>query len=130
MSELSSAEVDRLDKAGYFSLGTYRKTGAVVRTPVWFAGTEGLYYVFSAGNAGKVKRLRASDQAQIAICDVRGKVLGPWCDGRARLLTGEAEIEQALVTLRAKYGWQMWLADVGSSFTGKFKARAYIKVEI
>ena len=121
---------EELDKARYFSLGTFRKSGEVVRTPVWFAGTNGVYFVFSAGDAGKVKRLRGSDRAEVALCDVRGKVLGSWHDARARLLTSELEIDQALAALRQKYSWQMWLADVGSSITGKFRKRAYIRVEL
>lgn len=121
---------EELDKARYFSLGTFRKSGEVVRTPVWFAGTTGVYFVFSAGEAGKVKRLQRSDRAEVAVCDVRGKVLGAWHGARARLITAESEIEQALAALREKYGWQMWLADVGSSMTGKFRKRAYIRVEL
>ena len=45
-------------------------------------------------------------------------------------MTAESEIDQALAALRQKYGWQMWLADVGSSMTGKFRKRAYIRVEL
>ena len=49
-----------LDQAAYFSLATFRKSGVAVETPVWFAGDKQTYYVFSAGQAGKVKRLRNS----------------------------------------------------------------------
>jgi PPOX class probable F420-dependent enzyme len=117
-------------KASYVSLATFKRSGDAVRTPVWAAPSGDALYVFSAGNAGKVKRLRNSDRAEVAVCDVRGKVLGEWHPATARLVTESAEIGQALTALRRKYGVQMWLADVGSRLTGKFDKRAYIRVEL
>ena len=119
-----------IGKAPYVSLATFRRSGDAVRTPVWMAASGGAHYVFSAGNAGKVKRLRNSDQAEVAVCDVRGKVLGSFYPASARLLTEAAEISEALDALRRKYGVQMWLADLGSRLTGKYHRRAYIRVEI
>jgi len=120
-----------LQAATYVSLRTYRKSGASVDTPVWCApGDDEALYIFSAGSAGKVKRLRNSSQAQLAVCDVRGKLLGEWVDARAELITGEDAIHEALAALRAKYGWQMWLADVGAKLTGKFNKRAYIRATL
>ncbi len=59
-------------KAKYLNLETFRKTGVGVRTPVWFAqdfGTSSqatstatpdtaIFYIYSAPDAGKVKRIR------------------------------------------------------------------------
>jgi PPOX class probable F420-dependent enzyme len=112
------------------SLATFRKTGEAVRTPVWVAPDDGCFYVFSAADAGKVKRLKNSSRAELAVCDVRGRVSGPWQDARAVLVTDAAEIDQALHALRRKYGWQMWLADAGARLTGRFDRRAYIRVEL
>jgi PPOX class probable F420-dependent enzyme len=119
-----------IGKAAYVSLATFRRSGVVVRTPVWIAPSDDGLYVFSAGNAGKVKRLGNSSQAELAVCDVRGKVLGEWYPANARVVTDRVEIEQALLALRRKYGVQMWLADAGSRLTGKFDKRAYIRVEL
>ena len=121
---------DEISQARYVSLATFRRSGDAVRTPVWVAPGDDAFYVFSAGNAGKVKRLRNSDQAEVAVCDVRGKVLGEWYPACARLVTEPAGIERALAALRRKYGVQMWLADVGSRLTGKFDKRAYIRIEL
>ena len=125
-----SNTAEELGRAPYVSLATFRKSGVAVRTPVWAAADGGALFVFSAGNAGKVKRLKNSDRAEVAVCDVRGKVLGDWHPASARLATEAAEIDQALRALRRKYGWQMWLADLGSRLTGKFDKRAYIRVEL
>ncbi len=126
---------DRIGDASYVSLATFRKSGAAVRTPVWMAPAtspdgRACFYVFSAGRAGKVKRLRRSSRAEVAVCDVRGGVSGSWYPAQAVLVADAAEIERALAALRRKYGWQMWLADAGAKLTGRFSQRAYIRVEI
>ena len=120
-----------LSKHPYFSLRTFRKSGQGVDTPVWFA-TDGdnTHYVFSAGNAGKVKRLRNSSQVQVASCDARGGTLGEWIDGHAWLVDDDAECDKAYTLLRRKYGWQMALTDFFSRLTGKIGKRQVIRVEL
>ena len=122
--------LETFSSTAYVSLRTYRKSGASVDTPVWGAVSGDTLYVFSAGQAGKVKRLRNNSQAQLAVCDVRGKLLGEWCDATASIVTDESTIQNALKALRKKYGWQMWMADVGSKLTGKFDKRAYLQIEM
>jgi len=121
---------DDLHSARYFSLATFRKDGREVRTPVWFADQASVFYVFSAGDAGKVKRLRRESRARVARCDARGRVLGPWFEAHGRLLVSEAEIAIALAALRGKYGLQMWLLDRLSRITGRYDRRAYIAVTL
>lgn len=66
------------ETAAYVSLATFRRNGKEVRTPVWIAGSGGRYYGFSAGNAGKVKRIRANPRIRLAACDAAGRVRSPW----------------------------------------------------
>jgi len=122
--------VTSLEQARYINLATFRKSGVAVETPVWFAEVDDKYYVFSAGNAGKVKRLRNSSRARIAPCDVRGKVEGPWLEARAILVQDTTEINRAHSALGQKYGWQMRLADFMSGISGRKKQRAYIAIAI
>ena len=119
-----------LDRHRYLALATFRKSGAEVATPVWFAAVGGTLYVCSAGEAGKVKRLRQSSRARVAPSDARGRVQGAWRDATARLVTEPATIERAHAALRAKYGWQVWLADVLSRLTGRIGRRAWIAIEV
>ena len=119
-----------LEKAKYVSLATFRKSGVMVATPVWAAFTDGGYCIFSAGNAGKVKRLRSSSQARIAVCGPRGELKGPWHDAQARVLDSPADIERTLAALRRKYGVAMWVADVLARLTGRMKHRAYLRVQL
>lgn len=122
--------IGSLRDARYFNLATFRKSGVAVETPVWFAEVDGTYYVFSAGNAGKVKRLRNSSRARIARCNMRGNVEGPWLDAEAILVLNSMEIKKAHSALRLKYGWQMKLADFMSGLTGRLKHRAYIALTL
>lgn len=121
-----------VQQATYVSFATFRKNGAKVATPVWMApdstSQPQAFYIFSAGNAGKVKRLRNNKVVELALCDFSGKVTGNWYAATAEVVDDEANIKQALVALRCKYRWQMWFADVGSRLTGKYTKRAYIRV--
>ena len=49
-----------MDDHRYVCLATVRRNGVEVKTPVWFAAVGEKLYVFTAGEAGKVKRLRHS----------------------------------------------------------------------
>jgi hypothetical protein len=126
----ASNVTDPLQGARYLNLATFRKSGAAVETPVWFAEHDGRYYLFSAGDAGKVKRLRNSDRARVAACDFRGKVLGPWLPARARLTLDPATIGKAAAALRAKYRFQSWVGDSLARLSGRFGRRAWIEIEL
>jgi hypothetical protein len=119
-----------LDRHRYMSLATFRRNGAEVRTPVWFAAADGRLYVFTAGESGKVKRLRHSSRARIAPSDARGQVRGEWCDASARVITAPRPIEKAHAALRSKYGWQLQLADLLSRLTGRTNRRAWIEIQL
>lgn len=127
---MSDAARAALAAARYASLATFRRDGREVRTPVWFAGTAQAYYVFSAGEAGKVKRLRANGRARLAPCTAQGAVTGEWLDGSGRVLTDPADIGKAYQALRARYGWQMWLLDLLARVTGRYQRRALLAISL
>ncbi len=123
-------DITALDRRRYAALATFRRSGAEVRTPVWFAAMDGKLYVFSAGDSGKVKRLRHSSRARVATSDVRGNVRGEWWDADARIVTEPRVIERAHAAMRVKYGWQARLGDLFSRLTGRLPRRAWIEVQI
>lgn len=110
----------------YMSLTTFRKTGRAVPTPVWFAEENGRVYVYTAPNAGKVKRIRNNSRVDVAPCTYSGKVLGPPVEGRARVLP-PGETEAARGALLRKYGWQ---ARVGLFFSSlrRREPPAYLEI--
>ncbi len=119
-----------LTDARYLSLATFRKSGVAVETPVWFAESGDRLWVFSAGDAGKVKRLRNSSRSRVAPCDMRGGILGEWTESVARLVDDPEAIRAAHAAMRAKYGWQMSLGDFFSTLSGRLQRRAWIEIEI
>ena len=120
--------LSELERYRYMSLSTFRRTGAEVATPVWFAASGGKLYVFTAGDSGKVKRLRHTSRARVAPSDARGRVQGAWRDATARLVTEPTAIQRAHAALRAKYGWQMRLTDLSSRLAGRIRRRAWIEI--
>jgi PPOX class probable F420-dependent enzyme len=127
---MKSEEVEFLDGESYISFSTKKRSGDFVATPVWFAPHGGSYYLFSATDTGKVKRLRNFSESSIAPCTMRGAVTGAWIDTEAVLLEKEEDKNIALQALRHKYGLQMKIGDIFSRITGKMEKRAYIKVNI
>jgi PPOX class probable F420-dependent enzyme len=102
----------------YLSLETYRKTGAPVKTPVWFADREGRLYTYSLADAGKVKRIRNNSDVRIAPCDVRGRVLGEWVPATATIEDDRGE-RLGMSLLNKKYGLLKRMGDVFSRVLGR-----------
>jgi PPOX class probable F420-dependent enzyme len=94
----------------YLSLETFKKNGETVRTPVWFAADpsskldsrDAKLSVYSIADSGKVKRVRNNPRVRVAPCDMRGKLLGEWVDGKAQILTGD-EAARGMRLLNEKY---------------------------
>ncbi len=85
----------------YASLATFRRSGAEVRTPVWFAERDGKLYVMTRSDSGKMKRIRNNPRVRVAPCTMRGKVAGPWGQAVVRVLPPEDSTARDL--LERKY---------------------------
>ena len=70
-------------KHQYIALDTFRKTGEVVRTPVWFAQDGDRLFVWTQAQSGKAKRIRRSGRVRVAPSDQVGKPLGEFVDAQA-----------------------------------------------
>ena len=127
---MKSEDVEFIEGGNYLSFATKKRSGEFVATPVWFAPFEGSYYLFSAGGAGKVKRLRNFPESRMAPCTMRGALTGDWLDTQAEVLHTDAEKRTALQALRRKYGLQMKIGDLFANISGKMAKRAYIKVDL
>ena len=127
---MTAADVAGLDRNRYMSLATFRKTGAEIATPVWFAAAGGRLYVFTAEQSGKVKRLRNSPRARVAPSDARGRVRGAWLEANARVLTEPRAIESAQAAFQAKYGWQMRVTNLLSRLAGRINHRAWLEIQL
>lgn len=89
----------------YISLATFRANGVAVRTPIWFAESDGKLVFMTPNDTWKYKRIRNNPRVKVASCTMRGKITGPDFDGTARMLPPN-EWERAKRLIRQKY----WLA--------------------
>jgi PPOX class probable F420-dependent enzyme len=92
----------------YISLGTRKKDGSIVRTPVWYvsrdlgkAGSE--LYVTTEDNSGKVKRIRNFSDVEIAECDIRGRIKGEEISAVANIADAH-QANELTELFREKYG--------------------------
>lgn len=115
-------------QAQYLNLGSFRKTGVRVDTPVWFATHNDAFYVLSNNQAGKIKRLKNGSRCAIAPCTFSGTTTGPWQETEATLVDSSDEIAAAHAALKKKYGWQMLILDGGAWLGGRIKERTYIRI--
>ena len=84
----------------YIDLVTYRKSGAAVHTPVWFAEQDGKLYVMTRDDSGKAKRIRNNPRVEVAPSTIRGKRTGPGIAGTAQISTNP---QSARRLIRQKY---------------------------
>lgn len=118
--------------AGYknLSLESFRKTGAGVPTPVWFAadppiGTATKLYIYTIADSGKAKRIRNNGRVRIAPCNARGKILGEWMDAKAETVDGP-EATHGTELLNKKY---FPLKQI-MAFFASFSARKRVVIKI
>jgi len=101
--------IDQFAGHKYLSLETYRKSGAAVRTPVWFAEKDGKLYLYTLADSGKVKRIRNNPRVRAVPSDFRGNPLGEWIEGEAHILSPE-DARTANRQLNQKY-WMKRIFD-------------------
>jgi len=127
---MDEAGLVAMDRKAYVNLATFRRSGAAVETPVWFARAGTKLYVFTEARSGKVKRLRNDSRIRIAPCNARGKTLGEWSDGSGRRVDESSVVDAAYAALLRKYGWQMRLVNFFSRLTGRIEGRAILELEV
>ena len=94
----------------YLNLETFRKSGAGIKTPVWFATEPSVsldsngakLYIYTIGVSGKVKRIRNNPRVKIAPSNAGGKPLGDWVSAHAEIVTG-SEAQHGMQLLNEKY---------------------------
>src|SRR5438876_252647 len=119
-----------LRKENYVNLTTFRKSGVAVPTPMWFAESNGIIYIYTGATAGKVKRIRNSGRVTLAPCTATGKVTGAVVEGKARIISDQQEIARAEAALAKKYGIQRRLLYLMRNiFNRKANDPAYLAIE-
>lgn len=86
----------------YLSIGSYRRDGTEVATPVWFVQEGGSLLVETDAQSGKVKRIRRNPAVRVAPCTARGRLRAQPVTARAELLPA-AETGRVEALLAGKY---------------------------
>jgi len=102
----------------YINVETFRKSGAGVKTPVWFVQDGDVIYVRTVKNSGKMKRLKNFKRVNVAPCDSRGGLKGDWVQGEAQIITDESENQKVNQLLNKKYGVMKRMFDVMGKLRG------------
>jgi PPOX class probable F420-dependent enzyme len=117
----------------YVSLGTFKKNGQEVLTPVWFAADAKApqrLWIYTNVNSWKVKRVNANGRARVAACNATGKLKGEFRNATARMVApGDADWQRGWDALHAKY----WMLGVGlffARFTGRYAQRGLMAVDL
>lgn len=106
---------ESLNNQSYLNLETFRKTGAGVKTPVWFVQDGDRIYVRTIADSGKVKRVRNNARVNIAPCKVDGALLGDWIPAAAREVPDRDTGRRVDRMLDQKYGIIKKLFALGSA---------------
>lgn len=101
----ASAAWSQIAASQFVSLGTYRKSGELVATPVWIAPDGDELVVTTERATGKVKRLRRNATVTLQPCGRMGKI-----DPDAVTVVASGRVvgddARAYAALAAKYGFQ------------------------
>lgn len=122
------------NKSKYISLGTRKRDGSVVRTPVWYVNTDKAsvgseivsteLVVTTEANSGKVKRIRNFPEVEIAECDMRGRIKGNAISAAAQIV--DPTTENGLVALfQKKYGFMFRIMSLPGR---KARQRVFIRI--
>lgn len=124
---------NQLARESYLNLATFRRSGAEVKTPIWFASDPQdprRLWMYTNGKSGKVKRIRNSGRSRVAACNARGRVHGPWLDATSRIESDPQKVARAFDLLVQKYGWQARLLLVGARLGNTWKDRTILEVTL
>ncbi|MCU0487019.1 MAG: PPOX class F420-dependent oxidoreductase [Anaerolineales bacterium] len=118
--------LDAFQNQQYLNLETFRKSGVGVKTPVWFVQEDGVLFVRTVADSGKVKRIRNSAMVNIAPCKVDGALVGAWAPASAREVKDQDTSRKVDRMLGKKYGLMKTLF----AWTSALQRRKYTVLEI
>ena len=111
-----TSPVELAQRESYVLFTTFRRTGAPVSTPVWFAPLDADRACFTTADpSGKVKRLRHTPRVTLQACSARGVPHegAPVIEARARVVREQAEVREVVRAIERGYGIQGRLLTLG-----------------
>ena len=127
-SPATQADLAALDTQQFAILTTYRRSGVAVPTTVWFSHDDGILYVQTGPEAGKLKRIRANGAVTLTPSTRVGEPLGATMTAQARIVGADeaAHAEAALDRKYAEARKQLMARMVGEGIP---LVRSYLAIE-
>ena len=125
-SEPDRAEWNHLVADSQFVLlGTFRRSGELVASPVWLAPDGDDLVITSEIVTGKIKRLRRDDRVEMRPCGRFGAVRpdSPTVFGRCVIAGPHSDNPMAVAALRKKYGRQFTLFLTAERWIRRFQRK-------
>lgn len=98
----------------YISLGTRKRDGSIVRTPVWFVTDGKELIITTQGSSGKAKRVRNFPEVDLATCDMRGNIQGAIISAAGQLVS-DSDSDTFVKLFKKKYGLMFRLMSLRGS---------------
>ena len=111
--------LEQLAKQKYLNLETFRKSGASMKTPVWYVQEGETLYVRTVANSGKVKRIRNNGCVNVTPCTMDGTPTGTWIPANAREIVDPDVFKKVDRLLDKKYGLMKKLTALGANRHGR-----------
>ncbi|MGW6539169.1 PPOX class F420-dependent oxidoreductase [Streptomyces sp. NPDC055051] len=128
-ASLPDSSLERLAASRYVLLTTFRRDGRAVPTPVWVMRDGDRLAVWSAADAGKVKRIRNGGRVTVAPCDWRGTPKGEAVPGVAEL-PAERDTVHYLDLMKRKYGLVARVGLLGGRLRGAGHRTVGIRIRL
>jgi uncharacterized protein len=118
--------LEEFENQKYINLETFRKSGAGVKTPVWFVQDRDVFYVWTQADSGKAKRIRNNGAVKVAPSTASGEQLGEWVDAHATTNESPEALTFTTGLMRKKYG----AAFQGFRLMGKLNKAEYMSIKL
>jgi uncharacterized protein len=120
--------LDQFNKKQYLNLETFRKSGAGVKTPVWFCQIGDSLYIMTGDDSGKVKRIHNNCFVNIVPCKMDGTPAGSWNPAQACHVVDPETVQKVNRLMDKKYGLLKKLFRLDSSRSDRPMAILEIKL--
>jgi PPOX class probable F420-dependent enzyme len=106
------ADLNQFKQQQYLNIETFRKNGAGVKTPVWFAQDGDSLFIWTESSSGKAKRIRNNGQVNIAPSKNDGTVTGEWAAAQASVDGSDGAKNHTKALMERKYGLAYKMFDL------------------
>ncbi len=94
----------QFDTRDFLSIGTFRKTGVGVKSPIWFVELDGEFLMWADVSSGKISWIRNNPRVMVAPCKRFGDITGERVSAQAPVDDTPEAVEQVESLLRRKIG--------------------------